>query len=408
LTRRTLFAVTVAGTVAACSGLGPSAGTPALTLRGSASATAEPAYRRESSPSDDMAQPLAVTRKLVQISQPAYVDKIVKVREFKVPDNQVATDSIIVGPDRNLWFTEYGAIVRLTVEGQMRATSLRSGQPEPGLLTSGPDGNIWANAAQLPPPNRSRETPLSLTWYLLYRVTPEGRFTAFPLPLNTNFFPTGLLTVGSALYFGLPILAVIHGDDEYRNFLATISTTDGIVKKIASVPLTSGTADSYIMALLAPGPRIWFYDFAGGLHVCTIAGKCFFRQSAYPYRLVDTLQGTPLAYSPTDQDIYIENQNFYTIYRYSVSGKPLRAYKNLAFAYGFGSLAYYRGNIWITLGGDDKARPNLGRLTPAGQFSEISLPFVGPTAAVTALVGGPDGHLWYLRGYHVGEILSKI
>jgi len=101
----------------------------------------------------DRERPLAVTRKIDGDPEPSYLDKVVKVREFKLSGKQVATDSIIVGPDRNLWFTEFRAIARLTVNGQIRVINLRSEQSYPGLLTIGPDGNIWANTAARPPPN---------------------------------------------------------------------------------------------------------------------------------------------------------------------------------------------------------------------------------------------------------------
>ncbi|HXB82893.1 MAG TPA: hypothetical protein VNU22_06035 [Candidatus Acidoferrum sp.] len=351
---------------------------------------------------------LAVTRKIEGNIETSYLDKVVKVREYTLPGKQVATDSIIVGPDRNLWFTEWCGIAQITLNGQIRVTKLRPGQSDPGLLTVGPDGDIWANAAQdgtqcLPPTG-----PLYLVVKLIYRVTPEGRLTAFPLPIDNNNFPTGLLNTDSTLYFGLPILAIIHGDEVDRNFLATISTTDGIVNKVAPIHESRSTGDGYIMALGTPGPKMWFYDFEGGLHVCSTTGKCFYRRSPTPHKFVGALYGTAMAYSSADQDVYIDDQNTWIIVRYTLGGKRSGGYKNLAFANGFGTVTYYHGNIWITLGGDDKARPNLGRLTPSGDFSEVSLPFVGPTAAVTALVGGPNGHLWYLRGNHVGEILSNI
>ncbi|MGC2633875.1 MAG: hypothetical protein WA215_06640 [Candidatus Cybelea sp.] len=399
------LSIGIAALLAACGGSQPPMAEPGVQARVIESVRQEVAALA----ARDRERPLAVTRKIDGDPEPSYLDEVVKVREFKLSGKQVATDSIIVGPDRNLWFTEFRAIARLTVNGQIRVTNLKSGQSYPGLLTIGPDRNIWANTAERPPPNYSYPTaPLLLTAYMIYRVTPDGRFTAFPLPLNTNNFPTGLLNIGSTLYFGLPILAIVHGNEESRNFLATISTTDGILQKLAWIHKSSSTGDGYVMALLTPGPKIWFYDFEGGLHVCSTAGHCFYRLSGYPYKSVGNLYGTPTAYSPKDQSVYIENQNTYTIERYTLGGKKIRGFKNIAFANGFGTVTYYRGDIWVTLGGDDKARPNLGRLTPSGDFSEISLPFVGPTAAVTALVDGPDGHLWYLRGYNVGEILSKI
>lgn len=334
------------------------------------------------------------------------LDRVVKVREFKVPAHQIATDSIIVGPDRNLWFAEWCAIARLTVRGQFRVTKVLTNSA-PGLLTIGPDGNIWANPAG-DYICSSRKEPLTIEPHVLFRVTPDGQLTIFRLPLNNDVFPTALLNINSTLYFGLPVLGLKHGSEVLENFLATISTRDGIVKKIALIPPSQGTGDGYVMGLRTPGPKIWFYDFAGNLHICSTAGKCFVRKSGYPFKFVDNLFGTVMAYSPADQDVYIENQNTYTIIRFGLGGTRLRGYRNHAFAFGFGIIAYYHGDIWVALGGDSKARPNIGRLTPSGEFSEISLPFTGPTAAVTALVGGPDGHLWYLRGYHVGEILSKV
>ncbi|MGC1381351.1 MAG: hypothetical protein WA814_10070 [Candidatus Baltobacteraceae bacterium] len=115
-----------------------------------------------------------------------------------------------------------------------------------------------------------------------------------------------------------------------------------------------------------------------------------------------------IAYSRANDDVYIADLNDWTIERLSSKGQRLTGYRNPIIQEGYGAIAYFHGNIWITLNGDDKGRPMLGRLTPKNEFSEISLPFPGPTAAVTAMVGGPDGHMWYLRGNHIGEILSRI
>lgn len=391
--------------LAACGGTDP------ISASGSGAKSFQSTYQEVAAPAvdDEAPSPRLTTRVITADVEHNETTKIVRVREYSLPAGQIATDSIMTGPDGNLWFTEWRAIARLTaMSGQIRATKLRSWQADPGLLTIGPDGNIWANTAETGPPlSCDRAVRPLRTRYEIYRVTPDGELTSFPLPADTDEYPTRLLKVGSTLYFGLPVLVAPHGDEEERNLLATISP-DGTVKEIAVIPHSRSTGNSYIGALHTPGPEIWLYDYEGGIHVCSTASRCFFKLSEHPCKYVGNLEGTVLTYSPADQDVYIDDQNTWTILRYALDGKKLREFRRVAFARGSGSIAYYHGSILIALGGDDKARPNLGRLTPSGNYSEFSLPFVGPTAAVSAVTGGPDGHLWYLRGQHVGEILSSI
>ena len=115
-----------------------------------------------------------------------------------------------------------------------------------------------------------------------------------------------------------------------------------------------------------------------------------------------------IAYLSADQDVYIANRNTWTIYKLSSDGKRTSSYHNTAVQHGNAALAYYHGNIWIAMDGYNQGRPILGRLTPSNKFSAIALPFAGSTYLVSAMVPGPNGHLWYLRGNRVGEILSPI
>ncbi len=50
----------------------------------------------------------------------------------------------------------------------------------------------------------------------------------------------------------------------------------------------------------------------------------------------------------------------------------------------------------------------LGRLSKDNVFKLYALPFTGQQYLVTTLAEGPDGKLWYLRGDHIGEIVSGI
>jgi hypothetical protein len=162
-----------------------------------------------------------------------------------------------------------------------------------------------------------------------------------------------------------------------------------------------------IRTLVTPDKKLWFYDFRGGLRGCGLDGHCVHTTLGSPYLYVESLQGTLTTYSPADHNVYVCNNNTSTIYKVSLSGRRLGSYTNPEIGRGFCAMQYYHNDIWVTLNGDSQLRPMLGRLTPSGQFSEISLPFHGGYE-VGAMTEGPDGHLWYLRGRSVGKVLSSL
>jgi hypothetical protein len=332
---------------------------------------------------------------------------VVKVREFKLPHAQIGTYSIIVGPDHNLWFTEYRQISRITVAGKISQSQLERWQSDPGVLTVGPDGNVWANSAEVAPPSHNVSSGhVRRTFYLIYRVSPDMKRTSFALPKDTSIFPTGLLNIKGTFYFGLPLIVAPRGTEKLWGYVTSM-TTEGVIKMLWRTH-EPDYVDGWIQALATPGPLIWLYDFAGGLQSCTLTHHCTFRSTGYPFMFVGNVLPKVMEYSPYDHDVYVANTNTSTIYRVSIDGKKLKSYYNVQIGFGHGALGYFHGNIWVTLNGDGYARPMLGRLTPSGNFTEISLPIKGPTYLVSALVAGPDGHLWYIRGDHVGEILSDV
>ncbi|MGC1381352.1 MAG: hypothetical protein WA814_10075 [Candidatus Baltobacteraceae bacterium] len=198
-------------------------------------------------------------------ADPHLRDVVVKVREFALPAKHVATESIIVGPDHNLWFAELRAIATLTTDGKIREAGVAGGS-DPGTLTTGPDGNVWANTAAFAPP--SDEVRRRRGWaYAIYRVTPEMQRTTFRLPKNTDQMPTNLLRVGSKFYFGYQRLLDISNSESYLPLIATLDT-DGKSQK-AFEPNSHGeflawidllqNAGPHALALRLPGrpPNLW-------------------------------------------------------------------------------------------------------------------------------------------------------
>jgi streptogramin lyase len=88
-----------------------------------------------------------------------------EVQEFSLPPPANLESQIAAGPDGNVWFTQTEAnkIGRVTPAGQITEFPV----PQYGApygITTGPDGAIWA----------------TLRWGAIARVTPQGEFSVFP------------------------------------------------------------------------------------------------------------------------------------------------------------------------------------------------------------------------------------
>ncbi len=324
-------------------------------------------------------------------------EHVVKIREFPLRSPQDATYSIIVGPDRNLWFTEYRAIVRMTTSGKMTLVRMRPADSDPGFLTVGPDGYVWASTAGF--------APSEFTDYQIIKVKSDLRLSVYDLEADN--FPTNLVDVNKQLYFGLDQEVEVSGSDVYRDSVATISTS-GTVNIVFQVNQLPSNPYFWLNALTTPDSRIWLYDYEGDVIACSLESKCAYAESPGPEEYADNLHPDSFAYSPADNDVYVANGYTSTIYKFSSADKLIKRYVNGSVATGYTALAYCAGDIWVTLGPDSEGRPLFGALTPTGQFEYYALPIQHALDIATAMVCAPDHHLWYLRGAHVGEILSKI
>ncbi len=346
---------------------------------------------------------------------------VVKAREFNLPGKDLAIASIIVGPDKNLWFTGIRHIGAMSSSGQLlHYRVLKQSQSIPGNLTNRPDGYIWANTAErLPPrcrcpkcrrrctlPSATEPDRQSWTPYQLFKISTAMNLNTIFLPSDTFLFPTNLARIGTTLYTGITTISDTNGSDVISDNVDSVNE-EGKVTTLFSIGGKSSYIDppDLIRTLATPDKRLWFYDHRGDLHGCRLDGHCTFTRLENPSLYVESLTGTLTEYSQADRNVYVCNSNTSTIYKVSLSGKKVGRYTNPEIGRGFCAMLYYHHDMWVTLNGDSQLRPMLGRLTPDGQFSLISLPFHGGYE-IGAMTEGPDGHLWYLRGREVGEILS--
>lgn len=109
------------------------------------------------------------------------------IHEYALPSG-VGPKAITLGPELNLWFTEYlaNAIGRITPEGQIKQFPLPIAAARPSGITEGPDGNLWFTDEQG-----------------VGRITAEGEVTEFrthkPVDSGAAFgtSPPGQIAEGS-------------------------------------------------------------------------------------------------------------------------------------------------------------------------------------------------------------------
>ena len=93
------------------------------------------------------------------------------IKEFPVPTPQSYLTAITVGPDHNLWFTEYNGnkIGRITPSGSITEFPV----PASALygITAGPDGNLWFTEM-----NANK----------IGCITLSGSITEFPVPTSES------------------------------------------------------------------------------------------------------------------------------------------------------------------------------------------------------------------------------
>ena len=147
--------------------------------------------------------------------------------------------SACLGPDNNVWFTEYigSKVARITPQGVLTEWPTPKPSSYPSGITTGPDGNLWFVAPGAP---NAQE---------VVRVTPSGVFTEFP----TNY-------AGS-----VDLAQITSGPDgnlwvtEYNSNRIARVTTAGVISQF-DVPTTNAQSGF----ITASSSALWFSEHFSG------------------------------------------------------------------------------------------------------------------------------------------------
>ena len=297
------------------------------------------------------------------------------VNDFPAPTPFPGPQGIAVGPDGNLWFTEYTAnqIGRVTSAGVITEFPIPSANSGPWGIVAGPDGNLWFterlahNVGRITPAGVVTEFPgpthplgviaagadgnlwFNVVGPTVCRITPTGTVTEFPVP-----------TVGAQCN------GLAAGPDGNLWFTETSFLDPNAIGKIGRIT-TAGVITEFPLPAELAGPapitsgpdgNLWFTGFAPAIGRITTSGVV----TAFPF----PPPGQPFAANP------------------AITSGP------------DGNLWYFGNRL-----GSGKVLTFLGRITPSGAITEF------PPSWGQGITAGPDGNLWFTSGDGVGQAVMS-
>ncbi len=289
--------------------------------------------------------------------------------------------SIILGPDGNLWFfngspTTGPQISQFTPDGTITSFSLPT-SPRFGFpgLTAGPDGNVWftESRGELNEPS------------LIGRITPDGTVTEFS-NLRVNSFTNGIAAGADG---NLWFTTVNHTGSPFEEVERI--TPDGSVTEFPNA-LGGGA--------IAEGPdgNIWFAGVGPQIGRITPDGSV--TTFSFPRSEIAGIT------AGADGNIWVLASNYpgldvnAAVVRVTPDGVatdfPLPDQNQEPLG---GITAGSDGNVWFTVGN------KLGQITPDGTITEVPVPSNSFIAEPGDLTTGFDGNLWFTAGSQVGQFV---
>jgi virginiamycin B lyase len=249
-----------------------------------------------------------------------------EVRQFSLPEGgRTGIGEIAVGAEGNIWFahTAADAIGRSDLEGHVTEFPLPQGSSPQGIV-AGPDGAIWFTES-----GAGR----------LGRIDSSGSVASFPLPIGSH--PLALAVADGALWV----------TENGRNAIARVSP-DGAV---AEHPLPQ--PDRRPRAIVRSGDdSLWFSEERGSR-----IGRLGPGGTIAEYKVPGNARGTDALATGPDGTVF-----------------------------------------FVT--GSERARVEVGSLSSKGELTGLGCPSVSCDLPVSALTVGPEGDLWYGTdvGYYGG------
>jgi streptogramin lyase len=285
--------------------------------------------------------------------------------EFATPTGLSETFGITVGPDGNLWFSEFftnqigcitpgGVITEFAIPGTKN--------PGPENIAAGPDGNLWFtewNVSQIG------------------RIDPSGVVTEFKMLDGAAGGPVGIAAGPDGNLWFTQAGQTIFGEYQIGRI-----TPSGVITEFTIPGPARGIS-------AGPDGNLWFTE-GGQIGCITPSGVVteFAVPGSFP-------SPTAITTGP-DGNLWFINGN--NIGRMTTSGVATQFPIPTASSNAESIAAGPDGNLWFT----ENSGRKIGRITTSGVITEFSADYDAPLQ----VVAGPDGNLWFTDGQ--GDKIGRI
>jgi|GEM_PF-4371684 len=280
-------------------------------------------------------------------------------------------EGIALGPDGNLWFTEFTGdrIGRITPHGVVTEFSAGMTPFSNAVgITAGPDGNLWF----------TENAGFSTNTGRIGRITPAGVITEFSAGIPSGAVPVSIAAGSDGnLWF----------TDSTAPRVGRITPAGAVTMFTAGITLASTNAN-FGGCSMARGPNgnVWWLEqtfvFATPSRIAQITPAGVVTE--YPLQLNEVADG--VAPGP-DGNVWFTINN--GVARITPAGTITR----FSGANSVGCIALGPdGNLWSTSEFSD----GVAKSTPAGAITNYDTTFgITQFSAVIGITAGPDGNLWF-------------
>ena len=302
-------------------------------------------------------------------------------REFPIPASTSHPGGIAVGREGDLWFTEThtNAIARITPSGKFSAYPLPAHSSPTGIVAA-PEGSLWFTEAND-----------------IGRITPSGKISQFPIPPTEVFFsPIAPLLSGSSPY------AITLGPEGNLWFPEWFADKIGRITPsgtISQFQIPTGASRPYGITA-GPDGNLWFTEEHGDkIGRITPGGAISEFQipsaNAFPFGITHGPDGN-LWFTE-----YFGNKIGRITPSGAISEFQIPSYNSYPSS---GITVGREGNLWFTEESADK----IGRITTGGTVSEFPVPTA--KSHPTAITASPNGNLWFteLIGNNIGLLRPRL
>ena len=289
------------------------------------------------------------------------------VTEFPIPTANSAPDDMDVGPDGNLWFAEVlgNRIGRITTAGVITEFVVPTPNSRPTVVAAGPDGNLWfTERGTVPAPGNK-----------VGRITPNGVITEWTLP-NPGSRPLGI-TAGPD--------GKVWFTEQAGNRIGRIDPATGVITEF---PLPNPGSQPWEITG-GPDGNVWFTEFAGNrIGRITPDGVITEFPVPTPGSQPNTIRRGP-DLNPGDNCAYQQD----------ALGAAAFAARYASFGGCVARLAATK-TLWFT----ETAANRVAQVTTGGDIFEYAIPTSG--SQPIGITHGPDGAVWFAE--FVGNKIGRL